>query len=77
MALPSAWNLLIETHNNDIIQIVKKCLPTELDISNDEILGFLRKFKTSDDEPVNAKFKTKPIKKALSFLDDWERLLTS
>jgi predicted type IV restriction endonuclease len=76
-ALPAAWNLLFEKHTDDLIQLVRKGLPAELDIKSDEILRFLKTLKTSEDVSEHRRSRTRQPKKKPSFPDDWEQLLNS
>lgn len=42
-ALPDAWKVLFEKDSNDLLQLVRKHLPTELDMKNEEIEKFNEK----------------------------------
>lgn len=76
-ALPDAWNLLLEKHTSDLLQLVRNGLPTELDIKSEEILKFLKTLEPSADVLKPPRPRTNRPKKIHSFPVDWEQLLSS
>jgi hypothetical protein len=73
-ALPAAWKMLLQEHTNDLFQLIRECLPAELNIDNMEIerfnkkiLEFVETFKPDIDGP-----RPKPT---LEFPDAWKQLL--
>jgi predicted type IV restriction endonuclease len=76
VTLPAAWYSLFEENTDDLIQVVRKALPQELDFESDEILEFLKKLEISGDIPRPLKDRGKR-RRTFSFPRDWEQLLNS
>lgn len=75
-ALPAAWKMLLQERTNHLLQLVRECLPAELDIENKEIeefngkiLEFVETFKP--DIGPGPRPKPPPLK----FPDAWDQLL--
>jgi len=76
-ALPDAWKVLLEKHKNDLLPLVRKGLPSELDIKNEEILEFLGTLKASDVGAEHPRSRTRQPETSRSFPDAWKQLLNS
>ena len=77
IALSEAWEILIEKHTNNLIQLIRKDLPTELDIKDENILDLLKTLKLSKDIVESPRPRTNKLEKSRSFPDDWKQLLES
>ena len=77
-ALPDTWEMLLEQRENDLLQLFRQSLPTELDVKNQEIVNFLRKLRPDETAPEALRRKSNSIQHC-SFPTDFpnarERLL--
>ena len=77
-ALPVALDELVNERRNDLLQLVRQSLPSELDIEDEEILSFFNALKPPRTFAVPAKKRTKrPQKEDHLFPEDWQKLLDS
>lgn len=76
-ALPAAWDVILEKHTNDLLQLIRKGLPTELDVKSEEILEFLRTLKQYDGATEHLRRVTKQPERTREFPDEWKELLDS
>lgn len=76
-ALPHAWNELSKEHSNDLVQLFRKALPTELEIGDEDIFKFVTELKSIGLPKVYPSPVTKTPKKIRSFPEDWNELLNS
>lgn len=77
VALPAAIEVLVKDLQDDFLQIVRKALPNEINIEDDEILYFFKSLKLSDISNETSKKRTKQIQRDHSFPEDWQKLLDS
>lgn len=71
-ALPVALDVLLKERANDLLELVRQGLPSELDIEDEEILKFLQTLK-----PYRLPPRKKPPKLPPRLPKDWELLLAS
>ena len=76
MALPAALKVLIERHRNDLFQLARQALPSELAIEDEEILTFFKELKWAR-TVVKHSLKRGKEQRDLSFPQDWQKLLDS
>jgi len=60
-ALPDTWEMLLEERANDLLQLFRQSLPTELDVKNQEIVNFLRKLRPDQTAPETLRRKPESI----------------
>jgi hypothetical protein len=72
--LPTALDVLLKERPQDFIQLVRRVLPSELDIKDEEILKF---FKALSLPNISARQWIRPDQEILSFPEDWQKLLDS
>jgi predicted type IV restriction endonuclease len=76
-ALPAALDVLLNERTHDLLQLLRRDLPSELDIKDDEILTFLKDLSAPRDSAGPAKKRGGKDRKPLSFPEDWQKLLDS
>lgn len=77
-ALPAAWAAAFEVCPNDMVELMRKILPSGLEIKDEEILEFLRKLTPRSESGAIERHGLSAKGKAsnLSGPDAWERLLS-
>ena len=75
-ALPAALDVLVNDGAQDLLQLVRKGLPNDLGIEDEEILQFFRALKSPDAPAERPKELRKPHISHL-FPEDWQKLLDS
>ena len=76
-ALPGAFDKLVNERGQDLIQLIKQDLPSNLGIKDKEILSFLKALKPPGESGVRVKSRMKHTKEPLSFPEDWQKLIDS
>ena len=76
-ALPAALDELLQERTQDVLQLVRGVLPSELEVKDDEILSFFRALKPPSASAGHAQKRKRQNQKSLSFPEDWQELLTS
>jgi len=76
-ALPAALDLLLNERAHDLIQLVRRDLPSELDIEDEEILTFFKALELPSAPTGYARKSPRQGQTPLSFPEDWQELLDS
>ncbi len=76
-ALPATLDTLITERMGDLLELVRRDLPSELDITDEEILTFFKALKPPTVSDVPAKKGMRQSQKTLSFPEDWQQLVVS
>lgn len=76
-ALPVALEVLVNERSDDLLQLVRQGLPSELGIEDEEILTFFKALKPLGASSERAKKRMTRAQKSHSFPEDWQRLLDS
>ena len=66
-ALPDALHALVNEHANDLVKLVRKSLPIELGIEDEEILQFFRALKPPGASDERTKKRIRSVQKSHSF----------
>ena len=76
-ALPDAWREILEKNMDELLQLIRKGLPTELDIKDEEISEFLRTLKHYDVGTESSRLGPKKPEIIRKYPDEYEQLLAS
>lgn len=76
-ALPAAFDALLHERTHDLVELVRRDLPNELDIQDEEILAFFKALELPSPPTEVTKKRTRRDQKPLSFPEDWQQLLDS
>lgn len=76
-ALPDALDVLVNERKNDLLQLVRQALPSELGIEDEEILTFFKALKPPGASAERARKRMGRAQKSHSFPEDWQKLLDS